>query len=870
MRTYRLVFIPVLFLLFVFIIVEAGSSDQALFFDFNSTTNTADISDIVSTGDTLFFAADDGLHGRELWVSGTDIGTHLVADILPGTGANNIYYTTVWDGIAYFVANDGQTGFELWRSDGTDNGTWQLKELTSGEEFSWPKNLTPFGEMLLFTSEASTGGLQLWKTDGTTDGTVQVKEDTPNLHIFGLTRLGDSVYFRAGSQRHLWRSAGTAETTYPIGETVANSDLVAFQNAIYFVAGENNEQLWRSDGTITGTLPIVNIPPYAADFGFHVANNLLFFVTDTGNVNGLELWRSDGTAVGTQSIFAFDHPIDYPLRLQNLLFGADSFLYFVVEHQWTKTIWKSDGTPAGTKQVSPIAVNGNADMMAVMGDRLFFAHSDANGNTEWWRTDGTLESTQAVDLGVEFRSSVLEMTPIGDTLYFVGSDELHGGALWRTDGTAAGTAFVYDANQTTASSGAKAVTVWQDDLYVQTRRGSYSASDDLWRTDGTISGTQRLSNSQSNLPEYVSRFVEPVVSGNYLYFSAYDNIHGTELWRTDGSITGTQIISDVVIGDPADPHSISSYPNTFLDFNDSLVFSITRDGNLSELWKTDGSAENTELIKELGRTSVNRPSLIFNGLNDDFYFATSTLWRSDGTAAGTVQIADFKPKEYTFFDGTLYLAINRHIYISDGTAEGTQLLKLIGSDLFRGYPSDFTELNGRLIFTAFYEQSNHALWVTDGTEEGTQVLIDINPEAHGFTLFSLTRFGDRIFFVGDDGATGQELWVTDGTAAGTQLFMDINIAGGSEPRELTVIDEMLYFSADDGIHGYQVWETDGTIAGTRRRTNFDFTSEYNYPHTFINYKGSIVFTAVDIQHGTELWYLPKATSIQVYLPLVQR
>ena len=40
---------------------------------------------LVAAGDTLFFTADDGEHGTELWRSdGTEDGTRLVRDINPG------------------------------------------------------------------------------------------------------------------------------------------------------------------------------------------------------------------------------------------------------------------------------------------------------------------------------------------------------------------------------------------------------------------------------------------------------------------------------------------------------------------------------------------------------------------------------------------------------------------------------------------------------------------------------------------------------------------------------------------------------------------------------------------------------------------
>src|SRR3954469_14496023 len=87
-------------------------------------------------GNTLYFIGDDGVHGFELWRSdGTPQGTAMVVDLNPGAAAGvrgaERSLLAVGDTI-YFCGNDGLHGFELWKTDGTADGTSLVKDLSPG------------------------------------------------------------------------------------------------------------------------------------------------------------------------------------------------------------------------------------------------------------------------------------------------------------------------------------------------------------------------------------------------------------------------------------------------------------------------------------------------------------------------------------------------------------------------------------------------------------------------------------------------------------------------------------------------------------------------------------------------------------------
>jgi ELWxxDGT repeat protein len=78
-------------------------------------------------GNRVYFSGHDELHGFELWTSdGTAEGTHMVKDIYPGPmgTVEDIYPRFARLGKElYFSASDGVHGQELWKTDGTAEGT---------------------------------------------------------------------------------------------------------------------------------------------------------------------------------------------------------------------------------------------------------------------------------------------------------------------------------------------------------------------------------------------------------------------------------------------------------------------------------------------------------------------------------------------------------------------------------------------------------------------------------------------------------------------------------------------------------------------------------------------------------------------------
>ena len=183
--------------------------------------------------------------------------------------------------------------------------------------------------------------------------------------------------------------------------------------------------------------------------------------------------------------------------------------------------------------------------------------------------------------------------------------------------------------------------------------------------------------------------------------------------------------------------------------------------------------------------------VVFFSANDEVH--GTELWVTDGTEAGTRMVKDIQP------DNSL----------PDGWK---------GSDV-----SDIAALgDGRVVFSALdgYFAGRKELWVSDGTEDGTALLRDINPDDSSNPI-GQTALGDgRVVFAAKSGTDlGYELWITDGTAVGTQLVKDINPTNGNVfdshiGNFMPVGFNRVVFTANDGVHGTEFWVTDGTPEGT--------------------------------------------------------
>jgi ELWxxDGT repeat protein len=202
------------------------------------------------------------------------------------------------------------------------------------------------------------------------------------------------------------------------------------------------------------------------------------------------------------------------------------------------------------------------------------------------------------------------------------------------------------------------------------------------------------------------------------------------------------------------------------------------------------------------------------------------------------------------------LGTGLELYVTDGTTEGTFLLKDINPGGESGLPDSFCAVGDYVYFRAYHPDSGLELWKTDGTTDGTVLVDDLNPLGDALGTFAAGAFQNKLFFHARIvNSLGTELCVSDGTENGTHLFLDINptLDGSSDPTGFTEFDNKLYFSAYDGLNGRELWVTDGTVDGTYMFADIGTGGSSSMPTILGVCGGLMYFRAYSIEAGDELW-----------------
>ena len=565
-----------------------------------------------------------------------------------------------------------------------------------------------------------------------------------------------------------------------------------------------------------------------------------------------------------------------------LLFSADDGVS-------GRELWRlTSGGPALVADLAPGNASASPSQLFYSRGLTFFSATNGQQGLELWRTDGTTAGTVLLKdiLPGAGSSRPAHFAEFSGYVFFSADDGDKGNELWRTDGTPEGTLRLSDLYLGAGDGNPRAFTELEGKLYF-TGVGN-GGTRQLWRSTGALYGTERLGANVTVSTSATPR--ELVRLGRYLLFAGDDGGGGNELWRTDGTAAGTVRVKDIR------PGAESSDP-VQLTVMGGAVYFVANDGTSGrELWRTDGTAAGTQPVGELiaGNNTVETPDAL-EATSSRLYFrlkdgtgTPSALYVTDGSAAGTQRLVDFKgslggrgPLELKaqgdtlFFTGSQTIPVNFgiEVWTSNGTVAGTRRLgnNLLPDSTTAPVPGSFTPFGDTMYFTAIApgtgldpDPAVPTLWQSRGDVASTRpVGSDLVPApTRGASPVPFVPWNGDLYFTSFEPYTASQLWRTRGSAATTESLativprIELQFSATQGITSLTPLGDALYFASLAKVSsGYQLWKTRGSAATSAEVTSKVSLALYDYPNPIelTAFNGALYFAGRDASHGVELW-----------------
>ncbi|HEV8239143.1 MAG TPA: hypothetical protein VGS57_07240 [Thermoanaerobaculia bacterium] len=348
-----------------------------------------------------------------------------------------------------------------------------------------------------------------------------------------------------------------------------------------------------------------------------------------------------------------------------------------------------------------------------------------------------------------------------------------------------------------------------------------ATSSELWSSDGTPQGSERIFAAESNFA--IDGWAQ--AGAVEVLFEGED----AAVFRSDGTAAGTVLVA----------HWPNAYFGWYAHDGQRTWVGACYDSETStscELWMVDGAALTATKVAgglSIGSNYLHEEQVAAGGRF--WFFETSDeneptrLWRSDGTAASTVPLAELPAEGYVYWLGRsgrrVFFAVDLdsggdQLWSSDGTPAGTRMVVQLAS-----YPDPpgwmIADRDGGPFFFVVHEAATHTTGLWAVGPAGKARRLGSFGQMEGAVYATGAGAAARYLFAARRQATPAEqprlhLWVTDGTPGGTTELRD----GRGRPivveRTLGVAAGRLWFAGVDEDGGSEPWTSDGTAAGTHR------------------------------------------------------
>ena len=722
----------------------------------------------------LYFGADDGVHGTELYQYDLASGTaDLVANLRAYEDGNSISETIAFDGKVFFNARDNVGNDKhLYVFDPADLSTQRLMD-SEGMEVTEPVNLFEFNGQLFFAAEFPGAGIELGRYDpvmNKIDLVADINLDGDSYPNF-FNEVDGKLWFAANdgqSDSRLWRydpSTGMVENILydsPGGVFPSISFLYFFDGTFFFqgYTQSTGDELFAIDVATNTLLDIPEIYPGIAGsspFGFTALDDKLFFSARTVS-EGRELRVYDPTTNLVSLVEDINtdgnaNPGDIMILDNKLYFTASItdperrlFSYDPATSMLTNEGTVDNGE--GPNYLSPLIV---AD-----GSLFLSGLTLAYGQELFQFTPGGSEITLAADINTNtIGSDPYEFTEYNGRLYFGANEVNSGQEIWVYDPATGNVELLSDSPGSLRPNG---FAVLDSKLF-------FSGIDPntgyglLYYDDAT----GEITPTSYSTPTQIGHITDITAYNDLLYFSADDNDVGRELFVYNPATDEFSVAANIHPTDDSQVEKLFVYEG-------DLYFQAKDESSGIELWKYNDGTEMAEMVADINP--------------------------GDG---------DSHPEWFVAYDGELYFSafqpdVSYEVFSYNPQTDMVTQRTDISGNLS---PEYLTVYHDKLFFKGRYSSFvNAELVYYDAATNETILTEDLNPSASNPRY--LVVFNDKLYFATFTDDYGREFWEYNDTT----LSIVADIRPGvpdSDPQYLTLFNNKLYFSADDGSRGAEIW-----------------------------------------------------------------
>lgn len=573
--------------------------------------------------------------------------------------------------------------------------------------------------------------------------------------------------------------------------------LAQFAGVVAF-KDRTDDSIWASDGTVSGTQRI-----YATGMGwlqgFCAMHDRFLFMTYTGS-SGNRLWISNGLTLGTGIIAELPGgPVDAASR-------GDGCYFLVTPPTAQWPVWLSNGTAPGTGQVAQVPAGDQATLHVLDAAALVLVRHSTQARL--WRVGNETPLWEG-SLYAAWPLAPAQQVVVGDRLLFSGRTAT-GAQTLISDGTVDGTVEIGVA-QGPGGPWLDPV-LYAGDGFALASAGGYSYRIDLaaaWAVP--IPGAPGLFTPGDTL-----------VHDGAVIGARYSDDHGYEVWRSDGTGAGTRLLSDIATATLSGAEAVDSVA---VSRSGVLLYAAIDDLNPPfpplarwSLWRSDGTLAGTRPL--LRDAYDDRDVTAVRALGDSVLFTTSRdpvgpgrLYRTDTAFATTTllweqewAIHDLRTSDAAVFFNCTYEQRGTLCAIRDGETQVVPLLPGSASFQYLGTLGD----------SAFYFTAQ-GLLRSDGTPSGTFPVGSLRSPASSERISQ--RVGNALYFEACSDGTQYScgLYVSDGSIAGTRLIKRLYFA----IEFMQQFGDGIAFVLATGSPPRSLWTSDGTAAETRKVADLD-------------------------------------------------